>query len=86
LERDEGVLHAGATLNINRLSLSKNLISLAGLEDGVDIADAIKDDYENNEQSSTNLSLDVGALWVDTHYSLGLSVKDINQPTMSTKA
>jgi len=85
-KRDEGVLHAGTTLNINRLSLSKNLISFAGLEDGNDIADAIEDDYENNKQSSTNLSLDVGALWVDTHYSFGLSVKDINQPEYDYKS
>jgi hypothetical protein len=82
---NEGVLHAGATLNINRLSLSKNLISLAGLENGENIGDAIEDDYENNEQSSTNLSLDIGALWVDTNYSMGLSVKDINAPEYDYK-
>jgi len=82
---NEGVLHAGATLNINRLSLSKNLISLAGLEDGENIGDAIEDDYENNEQSSTNLSVDIGALWVDTNYSMGLSVKDINAPEYDYK-
>lgn len=84
-KRNEGVLHAGATLNINRLSLSKNLISLAALEDGEDIGDAIEDDYENNEQSSTNLSLDIGALWVDTNYSMGLSFKDINAPEYDYK-
>jgi hypothetical protein len=84
-KRNEGVLHAGATLNINRLSLSKNLISLAGLEDGEDIGDAIEDDYEKNEQSSTNLSLDLGALWVDTNYSMGLSINDINAPEYDYK-
>lgn len=84
-KRNEGVLHAGATLNINRLSLSKNLISLAALEDGEDIGDAIEDDYENNEQSSTNLSLDIGTLWVDTNYSMGLSFKDINAPEYDYK-
>lgn len=85
-KRDEGILHAGATLNVNRISLSKNLISFAGLEDGENIGDAIKDDYENNEQSSTNVSLDVGALWVDTHYSIGLSIKDLNAPEYEYKS
>ncbi len=83
---NEGVLHAGTTLNINRLSLSKNIISLAGLEDGENIGDAIKDDYENNEQSSINLSSDLGALWVDANYSLGLSIKDINAPEYDYKS
>ena len=82
---DKGVLHAGATLNINRLSLSKNLISLAGLEDGENIGDAIEDDYEKNQQSSTNLSVDMGALWVNTNYSMGLSIKDINAPKYDYK-
>jgi hypothetical protein len=83
---DEGVLHAGASLNLNRLSLSKNLVSLAGLEDGEDIGDAIKDDYENNEQSSTNASIDIGALWVNENYSLGLSIKDLNAPEYDYKS
>ena len=85
-QQGDGKLFAGATLNINRLSLSKNLISLAGLEDGEDIGDAIEDDYENNEQSSTQLGLDIGALWVHSNYQVGLSISDLNQPEYEYKS
>lgn len=85
-QEGEGKLYAGATANINRLSLSKNLISLAGLEDGEDIGDAIQDDYENNEQSTTQLGLDIGALWVHSDYQVGLSISDLNEPEYEYKS
>ena len=79
-ESDFGTIHAGAKLNINRLSLSKNIISLAGLEDGEDIGDAIKDDYENNANATVNVGLDLGTELVGDNYMLGLSVTDVNEP------
>ncbi|MEQ3653402.1 MAG: conjugal transfer protein TraF [Glaciecola sp.] len=85
-QHGDGQLFAGATLNINRLSLSKNLISLAGLEDGEDIGDAIEDDYENNEQSSTQIGVDIGALWVHSDYHIGLSISDLNEPEYEYKS
>lgn len=76
-------LHAGINANLNRMELSKNVIALAGLEDGEDIGDAIQDDYENNSQSSTNLAIDMGFLLVSHKTSVGLSISDINEPEYS---
>lgn len=77
---EQGLLHGGVKLNINQYELAKNVISLAGLEDGEDIGDAIKDDYENNAASSTNIALDAGLLWISKRYSIGLALNDINEP------
>lgn len=73
-------VYAGVKANVNRFSLAKNIISLAGLEDGENIGDAIEDDYENNANASVNLGLDVGVEWVAPHYQVGLSITDINEP------
>ena len=77
---EAGLLHAGVKVNISQYELTKNVISLAGLEDGEDIGDAIKDDYESNANSSVNVALDLGLMWVAKHYALGLSLNDINEP------
>ncbi|MEM0909484.1 MAG: conjugal transfer protein TraF [Pseudomonadota bacterium] len=79
-EYNDAQVFAGVKANINRFSLAKNIISLAGLEDGEDIGDAIEDDYENNANASFNLGLDVGIEWVEPKYQLGLSITDINEP------
>ncbi len=79
-EYQDASIFAGAKANINRFSLAKNIISLAGLEDGEDIGDAIEDDYENNANSSVNIGLDIGVEWVGPRYQLGLTITDINEP------
>ncbi|MDT0596351.1 conjugal transfer protein TraF [Glaciecola petra] len=73
-------LHAGINANVNQYELAKNIISLAGLEDGEDIGDAIQDDYENNALSNTNIAIDVGLLFVSNNANVGLSISDINEP------
>lgn len=77
---DGGLLHAGIKANINRYELSKNVISLAGLEDGEDIGDAIQDDYEANAKTTTNVGIDFGLMWVSDYFNAGLTIRDINQP------
>ncbi len=75
-----GLLHAGVGVNINSYKLAKNVISFAGLEDGEDVGDAIENDYENNQNTSTNVGVDLGLFYATKQYSVGLTVKDINQP------
>jgi hypothetical protein len=75
-----GLLHAGVKLNVNQYALSKNIISIAGLEDGEDIGDAIKDDYEANANTSTNVGIDAGFVWVSDFFNAGLAITDINAP------
>ena len=78
--QDGGLLHAGVTVNVNQYKLAKNIVSLSALEDGEDIGDAIQDDYENNANTATSVSIDAGLLWVSDNYNLGISVNDINEP------
>ncbi len=79
-EFDSASLHGGVKANINRFSLSKNIISLAGLEDGEDIGDAIEDDYEENANSSIGVGVDLGLELVGDFYHFGLAVTDVNEP------
>lgn len=79
-KREDAMLYAGLKLNVSQYKLGKNVVSLAGLEDGEDIGDAIEDDYEANQNSATNFSIDAGLLWVSEQYSVGLSLQDINEP------
>lgn len=76
----DGLLHAGVGVNINNYQLSKNVISLAGLEDGEDVGDAIKNDYEQNQTSTTNVGIDLGLLYASKNFTAGFTVKDINEP------
>ena len=77
---NESLLHAGIKINVNQYKLAKNLISLAGLEDGENVADAIENDYENNANSSTNIGVDAGLIWASKFFTAGLSIVDINEP------
>lgn len=77
---ENAIWHAGIKANINQYELAKNVISLAGLEDGEQIGDAIKDDYENNAQSTTNIGVDLGIIYSSEHLQAGLAIKDINEP------
>lgn len=79
-QNDSGALHTGVKVNINQMNLGKNVLSLAALEDGEDIGDAIQDDYEENANSSVNIGIDVGGLWVSERYTAGFTIKDINEP------
>jgi hypothetical protein len=74
-----GLLHAGLKLSVNQYELSKNIISLAGLEDGERISDAIQDDYEANANTSANVGIDAGLIWVSSNFNVGLAITDINQ-------
>ncbi len=67
-------------VNVNQYALSKNIISLAGLEDGEDIGDAIRDDYEANANTSTNMGIDAGLIWGSEYLNAGLAITDIKAP------
>ncbi len=79
LNNFRGRLHGGVKFNVYNLELSKQLFQLQ-LLDGKDIDDVIQDEYENNLESSTAVGIDVGLVWQAEHYSLGLTLSDINSP------
>lgn len=75
-----GQLYAGAKLSVYAIDLSKQVFLLQKL-DGKDIGDVIRDEYDNNSQSTTAPGLDLGLIWVSDSYRLGATLYNLNQPT-----
>ncbi|WP_082027771.1 conjugal transfer protein TraF [Isoalcanivorax pacificus] len=84
LWKDEGQsLVGGARLNIINGAFSKQVINLkaaATNPDDDDIGDIISDQYDTNEKKSTNISIDLGAIYRINNWSAGLTLKNINEP------
>ena len=62
------------------MDLSKQVFLLQKL-DGKDIGDVIRDEYDNNSQSTTAPGLDVGVIWAADRYRLGATLYNLNQPS-----
>ncbi|MFL0809992.1 MAG: conjugal transfer protein TraF [Agarilytica sp.] len=74
-----GKLYAGAKLNFYQIELSKQVTRLEDL-DGEEVSDVIKDEYDKNLNSSSNIGIDVGLLWDADWYQLGVRLDNINSP------
>ncbi|WP_075186223.1 conjugal transfer protein TraF [Teredinibacter haidensis] len=78
---DDGLeLYGGFKLNVIHLRLSKQLIALQQLN-GESIEDVVEDSYDENLESTSNMSLDIGVLLVAERYRAGLTITDINSPS-----
>lgn len=80
LTRDQGKLLGGLKLNSYSMKLSKQVIALTTLN-GKDVGDVIKDDYKNNQVSSSAVGVDAGLIWVAPRYQVGLTLANINEPS-----
>jgi hypothetical protein len=81
LTRDmDGRLLAGVRANIYNLKLSKQVAGLSNIDEDDELIDIIKDDYDQNQSSSTAVGLDLGLIWQAPSYHLGLAWKNINEP------
>ncbi len=78
--KGKGKLYAGATLNLIKLELSKQVIRLEDL-DGVEVSDVISDEYDNNLESSTNIGIDLGVMWDAEWYRVGLQLDNLLSPS-----
>ncbi len=79
--KDYGKLLAGTKLNILSMGLSKQVISLKSLDANQDVGDVVRDDYSNNQVSSSGLGLDIGFIWVAPRYQLGVTFANLNEPS-----
>lgn len=75
-----GRLYGGLKLNLINLGLSKQVMRLEAM-DGQDITDVIKDEYDDNLVTTTNIGIDVGLLWDAERYRVGFTLANINAPT-----
>ncbi len=79
-EKYGGRLYGGVKINFYHLQLSKQVMRLQSL-DGKDIVDVMKDEYENNLDSTLNVGLDAGLLWTADNYRVGFTLLNINSPS-----
>ncbi len=75
--RGEGRLHAGTSFNIFRTTLVRGGVLLNDDE----FEDTARDEFEENQETSSGLGLDIGATWVERWYSLGATLRNINEPS-----
>ncbi len=78
--RFSGKLYAGARLNFYSMQLSRQVVLFESFEDA-DVADVIKDEYDQNQQSNSNVGIDLGLSWVGKKYQLGVTLANINAPS-----
>ncbi len=75
-----GRLYAGAKVSLIELELSKQVTRIEDLN-GEEVSDVIRDEYDNNLESNTNIGIDVGLLWDAGNYRVGLLLDNINSPS-----
>jgi len=75
----QGSVIMGGRLNIFRLGLSKQVITIDSIEDD-DISDVIVDDYVDNQEITTEFGLDVGVIYLADRFQIGLTIANINEP------
>ena len=76
-ESSYGMLVGGVKANFHQISLGR---ALAELDDD-DADDAISDAISDDAESSSNIGIDLGAVWVSHYYQLGLTLANVNEPT-----
>mgnify|MGYP001106045428 CR=1 FL=1 len=73
----KGQLILGIKTDVHRLALSKQVIQVQDVDD---LAQTVEDDYRNNEMVSTNVSVNLGAIWKANFYQLGVTFNNLNEP------
>lgn len=77
-----GKLLLGTRVNFYSMQLSRQVMLFENFEDD-DVGDVIRDEYDANQHTDTNLGLDLGASWVAEKYQLGFTLANINEPEFS---
>ncbi len=72
-------LYAGVKVKLMNVELSKQVLPILQL-DGQEVQDVIEDEYDQNLKSSTNIGIDVGLVWDDENYRVGLTIENLNSP------
>lgn len=75
-----GQLIVGGKLRYLQAKLSKQVVALDSVDDGDDIADVLEDGYDANQRDSSNVTLDVGALFNGSNYRIGLTLANLTEP------
>lgn len=75
-----GQLILGGNLRYLQAKLSKQVVALDSVEDDEDVEDILKDSYDANERKSSNVTLDVGAIFNFSDYRVGMTLANLTEP------
>lgn len=70
----------GGNVRYLHAALSKQVIALQAIDDDDDVEDVLKDAYDANERKSSNVTLDIGAIYSTDRYRLGVTVANLTEP------
>ncbi|WP_111655646.1 conjugal transfer protein TraF [Isoalcanivorax indicus] len=83
--QDNRSVTGGARVNLIHGALSKQVVNMkaaATNDDDDDIGDIISDQYDTNQRTSSTLGLDVGVAFQQDNWRGGLTLKNINEPSL----
>ncbi|MEJ2754501.1 MAG: conjugal transfer protein TraF [Gammaproteobacteria bacterium] len=75
-----GALVVGGKIKAYQLALSKQVIPFESFEDE-DVSDVISDEYDQNQNSTSAIGVDVGALWDGGRYQVGFTLANVVEPS-----
>jgi len=70
----------GGSLRYLQAKLSKQVVALESIEDDEDVEDVLKDSYDANERKSSNVTVDIGAIYDASNYRVGLTLANLTEP------
>ncbi|KZY42154.1 MULTISPECIES: conjugal transfer protein TraF [unclassified Oleiphilus] len=73
-------LFAGVQLNAYHATMNKQVLALTNIAEDDDAGDAIRDEFEENTVSTTEMGVDLGLLWAFPNGHAGLTIANINEP------
>jgi hypothetical protein len=79
-KHEAGQLFVGGRLRYLHAALSKQVVALEAVEEGDDVNDVLSDSYDANERKSSNVTVDLGAIYSTSRYRVGLTVANLTEP------
>lgn len=73
-------LIVGGSLRYLQAKLSKQVIALEAIEDDEDVEDVLEDNYDVNEHKSSNVTVDLGAIYDASNYRVGVTFANLTEP------
>ncbi|TYL48570.1 conjugal transfer protein TraF [Marinomonas sp. IMCC 4694] len=77
-ENTHGALIGGVKGTLHNVSLGRAVVALD--DSSADVGDAVSDAISDDAVSSTDIGIDLGALWVSNNYQVGLTLANVNEP------
>jgi len=75
-----GRLFVGGSLRYLHAELSKQVVALDSIADDEDVEDVLADNYDVNARTSSNVTVDLGAIYDGSTYRIGLTLANLTEP------